>query len=352
MADREPVVDPAGSAPPVSGRRALHYFAVAAAAVFAVELVIMLLLARLPTLSPWPEALLDGSLLVLLLLPILYVVVVRPLDREHRRYRSAEEARRSLLGEVAYSDHLLLGLGQAAEAVQRARTPDEIYRAVGDSVAQLGYHASVFTLIEDRTHLAATYLDFGSDVLRAAERLTGLRAEGYSFPLTPGGLYERVIAEGRVVFGEPAGEAVVEPLPALLRPLAGRLAAVLDIRQYILAPLTVSGERIGLLVVTGSDLTEADVPGVTVFASQTAIALENVRLYQDALASVHTLRGLLPICAHCKKIRDDTGYWDQIETYIAHRSEAEFSHGICPECAREHFPDYLDEDDGPAPVGR
>jgi DNA-binding response OmpR family regulator len=53
---------------------------------------------------------------------------------------------------------------------------------------------------------------------------------------------------------------------------------------------------------------------------------------QDALASVKTLSGLLPICSYCKRIRGDDQYWQQIEAYIAERSEAQFSHGICPTC--------------------
>jgi len=56
-----------------------------------------------------------------------------------------------------------------------------------------------------------------------------------------------------------------------------------------------------------------------------------------ALAEVKTLSGLLPICSHCKRIRDDRGYWNRIETYIRERSEAEFTHGICPECAHRFF---------------
>ena len=56
---------------------------------------------------------------------------------------------------------------------------------------------------------------------------------------------------------------------------------------------------------------------------------------KDALSKVKTLSGLLPICASCKKIRDDKGYWNQIEHYIRGHSEAEFSHSICPECARK-----------------
>jgi hypothetical protein len=58
---------------------------------------------------------------------------------------------------------------------------------------------------------------------------------------------------------------------------------------------------------------------------------------QEALASIKTLKGLLPICASCKKVRDDKGYWNQIEVYIRERSDAEFSHGLCPDCAQRYY---------------
>lgn len=68
---------------------------------------------------------------------------------------------------------------------------------------------------------------------------------------------------------------------------------------------------------------------------------------KESLAKTKTLSGLLPICSHCKKIRDDTGYWSQIEAYIQNHSEAEFSHGICQECAKKYYPDMniYDEDE-------
>jgi len=59
---------------------------------------------------------------------------------------------------------------------------------------------------------------------------------------------------------------------------------------------------------------------------------------QKLLAKVKTLHGLLPICANCKKIRDDQGYWHQVELYIRDHSDAEFSHGICPECKIKLYP--------------
>jgi PAS domain S-box-containing protein len=68
-----------------------------------------------------------------------------------------------------------------------------------------------------------------------------------------------------------------------------------------------------------------------------------IRDLQEALAKVKQLGGLLPICASCKKIRNDKGYWQQIESYIRDHSEAEFSHSICPECTRKLYPDLYQE---------
>jgi signal transduction histidine kinase len=65
---------------------------------------------------------------------------------------------------------------------------------------------------------------------------------------------------------------------------------------------------------------------------------------QQALSEVKTLSGFLPICASCKKIRDDRGYWNQLESYIRDNSDAEFSHSICPECAEHLYPEYNDKE--------
>ena len=56
---------------------------------------------------------------------------------------------------------------------------------------------------------------------------------------------------------------------------------------------------------------------------------------------VNTLRGIIPICSSCKKIRDDKGYWQQVEVYVRDRSEAEFSHSICPECFEKLYPEFV-----------
>jgi len=63
-----------------------------------------------------------------------------------------------------------------------------------------------------------------------------------------------------------------------------------------------------------------------------------------ALDKVKTLSGLLPICSHCKKIRDDKGHWNQIEAYLRDHSEANFSHGLCPDCAKKLYPEFYKGD--------
>lgn len=64
---------------------------------------------------------------------------------------------------------------------------------------------------------------------------------------------------------------------------------------------------------------------------------------QEAISKVKTLSGMLPICSSCKKIRNDKGYWTQIESYVQDHSAAEFSHGICPECIIKLYPDFADD---------
>jgi len=67
---------------------------------------------------------------------------------------------------------------------------------------------------------------------------------------------------------------------------------------------------------------------------------------REALDQIKTLRGILPICAHCKKIRDDRGYWNRVESYLRDHTEAEFSHCVCPECMKELYPEFTPDDGG------
>jgi hypothetical protein len=78
---------------------------------------------------------------------------------------------------------------------------------------------------------------------------------------------------------------------------------------------------------------------------QNSLTSRNEELRQ-ALDQIKTLRGIIPICMCCKKIRDDQGYWNQLELFVSKHTEAEFSHGICPECLDKLYPEFTDDDAG------
>ncbi|MCB9769627.1 MAG: response regulator [Candidatus Omnitrophica bacterium] len=107
--------------------------------------------------------------------------------------------------------------------------------------------------------------------------------------------------------------------------------------DFLTKPVDINELRSRLDV--GRRLIEADQAVRTAEKEKERVIVE----LQQALSHIKTLSGLLPICAHCKKIRDDQGYWTQLEQYIHENSDASFSHSICPECAKEHFPDLYPE---------
>lgn len=76
------------------------------------------------------------------------------------------------------------------------------------------------------------------------------------------------------------------------------------------------------------------------FEGESRAAIEEL---EKALSEVKTLKGLLPICANCKKVRDDEGYWSQIESYLGKHADASFTHSVCPECIEKLYPEFVDE---------
>lgn len=80
------------------------------------------------------------------------------------------------------------------------------------------------------------------------------------------------------------------------------------------------------------------------FADLVELRKVNAEL-QRALEEVRTLTGLLPMCCFCKKIRTDQGYWQRVDSYITEHTDAKISHAFCPECAREHYPDVMADDE-------
>jgi len=120
------------------------------------------------------------------------------------------------------------------------------------------------------------------------------------------------------------------------------------IRFYAGAPLIdLQGNALGTICVVDTkpqSLTPTQSSALTAIARQAIAQLEIRRVaadLADALTDLKILRGLLPICSHCKEIRNDSGYWQSIETYVRDHSDADFTHGICPICMEHNYPEIF-----------
>jgi len=117
-----------------------------------------------------------------------------------------------------------------------------------------------------------------------------------------------------------------------------------------LIPIKARDENIGLIQLNDRKrdmFTEDLIEYMEMIGENVGLAIQNSLTYtklKEAVEEIHLLRKFLPICSYCKKIRDDEGYWHRVETYIQEHSDAEFSHGICPECSKELFPNVFDDE--------
>ena len=118
-----------------------------------------------------------------------------------------------------------------------------------------------------------------------------------------------------------------------------------NIRFYAGAPLiTGTGHALGSLCVIDRQPRKLSTEQKTCLESLARMVMTTLELRRvsselaDTVANVKTLTGLLPICSGCKKIRNDEGYWNQVEVYIAKHTDASFTHGFCPECGEKYFP--------------
>ena len=118
---------------------------------------------------------------------------------------------------------------------------------------------------------------------------------------------------------------------------------------FITAKSDIEGEIKGFALGAVDYITQPIVHHIVQARVRTHLQLKHkTDLLEQALKEIKTLRGIVPICANCKKIRDDEGYWTQVEVYVQNHSEATFSHGICPGCAKKLYPEF-DLGDGITP---
>jgi PAS domain S-box-containing protein len=253
--------------------------AIIALSIFIAEVLVMLVMSILPQFSAGTGAFMDGLLLTVLVSPVLYFFIVKPL-RSHMAER---------------------------ERVDNAiRVSEEKYRSVVESTDD-----SVYLLDRSSRYL---YMN------RKHKARMGFSGDEY--------------------IGRPYGDFhSSEDTKELFREIdevfetdepAQREHRSLRDEKYFLRTLSpVKGHDGKILAV---NVVSKEITGLKQMEREREKLIGELR---EALAKIKTLKGLIPICAWCKKVRDDKGYWNEIEAYVREHSDADFTHGICPECLKD-----------------
>jgi len=196
------------------------------------------------------------------------------------------------------------------------------------------------------------------EALRESERRFRdivLSMPGWVWELDAKGVYTYCSDRVEQILGYPADEIIGKPFTWLVQPdevqKVNKLLNYVFDKKWPLGELEIwhhrrDGQAVCLLFNGVPVLDDADhlqgYRGVAKdITEKKQSEREKERLIEElekALSRIKTLRGLIPICASCKKIRDDQGYWNKLEAYIESHSEAEFSHGICPDCLKKLYP--------------
>jgi len=190
-------------------------------------------------------------------------------------------------------------------------------------------------------------LDYLSDIARDISRQRYGDPEGI-FELAKTGVYPEKISElaesfGMMIVKVEARELRLEQTIDKLKELNNHLQTEYEARTKIEKELMTYRDNLEALIrERTSELMKTNEMLKTEIMERKAIDEERKKLVddlQEALNNIKTLKGLIPICASCKKIRDDQGYWNELEIYIAKNADIEFSHSLCPDCLRKHYPE-------------
>lgn len=190
----------------------------------------------------------------------------------------------------------------------------------------------VALLSEDGSENEVVFLEAGGAPCTVDPELPmpirGLRESSY---LTHKAVYDNDFMNSRWVKFMPAGHMVL--------------------KNVMFAPLNISGKTVGLIGLgnKSGDFTDEDAEIANVFGELAAISLmksrsidmlkEKTESLEKALSEVKTLHSVLPVCSNCKEVRDDEGAWSKLEAYIEANSDTQFTHGICPDCLKKHYPE-------------
>ena len=258
--------------------------------IFLVELLVMLLLQQWHPASEFLAALADALLLALLVTPLLYLFINRPLLRHIAERHQIEEALRDSQERFRDLFENTTDLIQSIDPSGRFLYVNPAWRrALGYGEEEIG-RLNIF------------------DILAPEEA-----------------------AHCQTAFGEVMAGKTIDRIETVFLAKDGRRVMV-------------EGNDSAKLKDGKPAYTRSIFHDITARKEAEAEMARLIAELQKSLAKVKTLSGLLPICSWCKKIRDDKGYWNQLESYISQHSGVDFSHGVCPECLRKHYPELLDDE--------
>jgi PAS domain S-box-containing protein len=260
---------------------------------------------------------------------------------EEELQKSEEEAKR-----LAQENAIMAEIGRI---ISSTLDIEEVYERFAEEVHKI--------IPFDRIVINVIDIEKGTviNVYMAGKGITD-RKGGVIYPLEGSGNAEMVRKKSSLLIQAEDFNGYKERFPMLLSTFKAGFRSIMNV------PLFSKGQIIGGLLLRSlkpNAYTDKDVRLAERVGDQIAGAIVNAQFFierkrvgeererlilqlQEALAKVKQLSGFLPICASCKKIRDDKGYWNQIESYIRDHSEAEFSHGICPDCMKKLYPDFVD----------
>ncbi len=208
--------------------------------------------------------------------------------------------------QVAHSYDLLLSLGEVAQKIQRARSPQAVYRILGEQITRLGHYAIIY-LLEGEELLRIAHLTLAPTMLRTMEKLTGLTMETFRLSLEPGNFFHQIVREERPAFHDQADALIAKSFPPSMRSIAPKVVKLLGVKQVIGVPLKFNGKVQGVLSVAGIGLTEADLPGMMILANQAVTALENAQLYETVQRREAELRQLFTSAREAMLVFDPEG---------------------------------------------
>ncbi len=236
---------------------------------------------------------------------------------------------------------------------------EEIYEIIcSEFEKSKRYVVHIVMLTKDGSKMKFIKTSLAPKLVRMGEKIAKIRIEEYKIDINKTSFYKRVLIKGETLQIK-ASTMLSDLLP---KPMAYMITKAIGYgkKMSIISPLRQFEHIIGAIVMDSTDLAEYFLPSVKMLTHHISTALELadeevtrkkiekekeklIEELKEALAKVKTLSGFIPICSHCKKIRDDKGYWTQVEEYVRDHTEAEFSHSLCPDCIKKYYHEYYNK---------